>query len=359
MSSISGRLRLGRSRERLADIESGALVAAGTGFVLLVAAFLGFYFGSAFSILPLVAFVGVVGYGWLRYQALTAKSLTFLATTSTLVIMGLITVYLFIESIPVFRTMGIFDTLFRTEKPMWAPSQNVFSLAPMLWGTVVVTTIATLVSAPLGIAGALFISEIAPDAVREVVKPGIELLAGIPSIVYGFLGFVVLNSWMMDNFALPGIGSLFLAGVVVGVMALPTVVSVSEDAIVSVPESMKSGSLAVGASDWQTMTNVTIPAAFSGISAAVILGVGRAVGETMAMTVILGNVTELPDPLYDVFGNTITLTSLIASQYGSASGMHEHALFAAGVVLFVIVITLSVVSQLIELRMERKLGGSQ
>ncbi|MFB6097263.1 MAG: phosphate ABC transporter permease subunit PstC [Haloferacaceae archaeon] len=359
MSNSSVSVSLGRWRDALGDLDRGALAAGVIGSVLLLAAFVGFLVGSSFTAVALLGVVLTVVYGWLAHQAETAKALTFLTTISTLLILGLITVYLFYESIPVFQQMGIVEILTRTEQPLWEPARDVFSLAPMIWGTVIVTTIATLVAAPLGIAGALFISEIAPDTVREVTKPAIELLAGIPSIVYGFLGFVVLNTWMMQHFRLPGIGSLFLAGLVVGVMALPTVVSVAEDALASVPESMKSGSLAVGATDWQTMTNITIPAAFSGISAAVILGIGRAVGETMAMTVILGNVTELPEPLYDIFANTITLTSLIASQYGSAAGMHERALFAAGVVLFVIVIALSVVSQTIERRMKQKLGGNE
>jgi len=162
----------------------------------------------------------------------------------------------------------------------------------------------------------------------------------------------------LENLGLSSLGSLFAVGLVVGVMALLTVVSVAEDALTSVPESMKSGSLALGTTDWQTTTSITIPAAFWGVSAAILLGVGRAVGETMAATVVLGNVVEFPTPLYDVFGNSITLTSLIASQYGNASGLHIRALFAAGVVLFVTVPFLSVGSLLVERRMQRKLGGN-
>jgi len=216
-----------------------------------------------------------------------------------------------------------------------------------------------LIAGPLGIAGAVFISELAPRWARELIKPAVEILAGIPSIVYGFLGFVVLNQYLMDELELSTLGSLFAVGLVVGVMALPTVVSVAEDALASVPDAMKDGAMALGASDWQTIKSVTLPASFSGVSAAVLLGVGRVVGETMAATVILGNVVSLPDPLTDVFGNTITLTSLIASQYGAASGLHMSALFAAGVVLFVTVMGLSVGSQLIEAHMERKLGGDR
>jgi phosphate transport system permease protein len=252
--------------------------------------------------------------------------------------------------------MGL-DILLRLEEPLWSTSQGVYSLVPMLWGTLVTTLLAMAIAGPLGIAGALFISEIAPGWVREVVKPGVEIMAGVPSIVYGYIGYVVINTYMMEEFGLANIGSLFAAGLVIGVMALPTVVSVAEDAIGSVPDSMKSGALAMGASDWQTSKSVTIPASFSGVSAAVLLGVGRAVGETMAVTVMLPHSQVLPEPLYDVFSGTETLTSLIASQYGIASGDQMAALFAAGVVLFVTVLGLSVASQAVEAHMERKLGG--
>jgi phosphate transport system permease protein len=255
--------------------------------------------------------------------------------------------------------MGL-DLLLRTESPVWSVNQGVYGLLVAVHGTIVTTVIAMLIAGPLGIAGALFISEIAPPRVGDVVKPGIEILAGIPSIVYGFIGFAILNQYFQQKFALANFGTLLLAGIMIGLMALPTVVSVSEDAINAIPESTKSGSLALGATDWQTMKGITLPAAFSGVSAAVILGVGRAIGETMAATVILGNIPRnFPQPLADVFSNTATLTSLIASQYGVAVGRENQlsALFAAGVLLFIIVMLLSVTAQQIEARMSKKLEG--
>jgi phosphate transport system permease protein len=140
-------------------------------------------------------------------------------------------------------------------------------------------------------------------------------------------------------------------------MALPTVVSVAEDALNSVPESMKSGSLALGTTDWQTMTTITLPAAFSGVSSAVLLGVGRAIGETMAATVMLRNNPTIPEPIFNVFYGYETLTSLIAANYGEATGLQMNALFVAGVILFVTVLFISIGSQLIEARMQKKLGG--
>ncbi|MFB6077567.1 MAG: phosphate ABC transporter permease subunit PstC [Halarchaeum sp.] len=354
MSGASTTQAISRS---FTELDWPARIAGLVGAFSLAAALAAFVVSPGLVVFPALVFVVTALYGWFFHQAETARALTFIATVSTLVILGIITVYLFVKAIPIVQRMGI-DLLTST---VWRVHTSRYGLGTMMWGTLITTIIATLVSAPLGVAGAVFISEIAPKSVREAVKPAIELLAGIPSIVYGFIGFVVINSYMQDVFHLPTSGSLFVVGLVIGVMALPTVVSVSEDALNAVPNPMKDGSVALGATDWQTTKSVAVPTAVSGISAAVILGVGRALGETMAATVILGNVTQLPEPLYDVFGNTITLTSAIASQYGVAAGrpLQLAALFAAGVVLFVVVLALSVVSQTIERRMQRSLGGEQ
>nr|WP_240147575.1 MULTISPECIES: phosphate ABC transporter permease subunit PstC [Halorussus] len=339
-------------------MDRGAQFVDAAAVVSVFAALVAFLVAPAYTVFPVLAFLVAAAYGWAAHQAETAKLLMFLMTASTVVILGLITIYLVLRSIPVFRAMGL-DMIFRTEQPLWSTSEEIYSLVPMMWGTLVTTVLAMAIAGPLGVAGALFISEIAPRWAREVIKPGIEILAGVPSIVYGFIGYVIINTYMMEEFELANFGSLFAAALVIGVMALPTVVSIAEDAIGSVPESMKSGSLALGATDWQTVKSVTVPASFSGVSAAVLLGVGRAVGETMAVTVMLPHQQVLPDPIYDVFQGTETLTSLIAGQYGIASGNQMSALFAAGVVLFVTVLGLSIASQLVEAHMERKLGGSR
>ncbi|WP_135824151.1 phosphate ABC transporter permease subunit PstC [Halorussus ruber] len=356
IGSIDTRVR--SARTTVEDMDRGAQFVDGVAVASVLAALAAFLVAPAYTVFPLLAFFGVTAYGWKSHQANTAKLLMFLMTASTIVILGLITVYLVLRSLPIFQAMGL-DLLLKTNKPLWSTSEGVYSLVPMMWGTLVTTILAMAIAAPLGVAGALFISEIAPSWAREVIKPGIEILAGVPSIVYGFIGYTIINTYMMEEFKLANFGSLFAAALVIGVMSLPTVVSVAEDAIDSVPESMKSGSLAMGATDWQTIKSVTIPASFSGVSAAVLLGVGRAVGETMAVTVMLPHQQVLPDPIYDVFAGTETLTSLIAGQYGIASGDQMSALFAAGVVLFVTVLGLSIGSQLIEAHMERKLGGSQ
>ncbi|MFC6939778.1 phosphate ABC transporter permease subunit PstC [Salinirubellus sp. GCM10025818] len=339
--------------DRIRDADRGLKLVGGVGGVAIAVALLAFLAAPGLTLYPLLVFVGVVVVGWFVYQESTARFLMWLTTVSTVVILGLITVYLILRSLPAFSALGL-DMFTGTE---FGPEG--YSLVPMIWGTLLTTAIAMAIAGPLGVAGAVFLAEIAPGWLRELLKPAVEVLAGVPSIVYGFLGLVVLSQYLFDEFDMPVYGSLLAVGLVVGVMALPTVISVAEDAITSVPDPMKDGALALGATDWQTIKSVTLPASFSGVSAAVILGVGRAVGETMAATVILANIAELPDPLYDVFGNTITLTSLIASQYGNASGLQMAALFAAGVVLFVTVMCLSVGSRYVEVHMERKLGGRQ
>ncbi|MFB6188955.1 MAG: phosphate ABC transporter permease subunit PstC [Halapricum sp.] len=340
------------------DLATDELVAGAVGFLAVVAFGFTFVFAAELAVFPAIVFAAVAIYGWIRNQAVTAHALTFLATVSTVLILGLITVYLLLKAIPTFRLMG--TQILWKSPPFWDSGSDVYSLAPMMWGTLVTTVIATLVAGPLGIAGAIFVAEIAPDRVRDVIKPAIEMLAGIPSIVYGYLGFNLVNPAMMDYLDVSSLGSLFAVGIVIGVMALPTVVSVAEDAITSVPEDMQDGALALGTTDWQTIKSVVVPASFSGITAAVLLGVGRAIGETMAATVMLGQNHVLPEPFYNVFGNTETLTTLIASQYGNAIGDNSlmSALFAAGVVLFLTVMALSIASRVVEARMRAKLGGS-
>jgi phosphate transport system permease protein len=328
------------------------------GGLSLLAFFALFLLDSGLAAIPFFVFVTSALIGWIVRQSATARGLSLLTTVVTVVTFVLIIAFLVWEAWPAIQYEGL-DLIFDLSKDWRWGDDPSFTLLPMIYGTMATTVIATLVAAPLGIAGALFISEIAPTWAREIVKPGVEVLAGIPSVVYGFIGLIVLNKYMYDEMGLPGFGNFFIVGVVIGVMALPTVVSVAEDAISSVPDAMKDGAMAMGATDWQTMKSVTIPAAFSGVSAAVLLGIGRAIGETMAAVIMLSHVKNIPDPIVDVFRNGETLTSVIAFEYGNAGELQLDALFAAGVVLFVTVAFLSVTSQLIERRMEQKLGGQE
>jgi len=326
--------------------------------LLIGAAFVAFLLQSIYTVTLVYSFLMVVLLGWLTKQALTAKVVTFLMTAATLLTLGLIVVFLVLEAAPAFREVGL-DLFWPFGENVWEISAGQFSLVPMIWGTLLTTLVAILVAGPLGVAGALFLSDIAPDWLREIVKPAVEILAGIPAIVYGFIGFTVINPYVTDIFSVNP-GAMFAIGLVIGFMALPTVVSVAEDALSAVPDPMKDGSVAMGATDWQAMKSVSIPTAFSGISAAILLGVGRAIGETMAATVMISHSRRLPAPeLYNVFDSTETLTTLIASSYGPSTPgtLFWSAMFAAGVFLLVIVTGLGIVSQLVERRMHRKLEG--
>ncbi|MDH5018658.1 phosphate ABC transporter permease subunit PstC [Halobacterium rubrum] len=340
--------------------EDAALVLLAVTALSLVVAFVLFYQQSRWTVVPVAAFLVLTVVGWVRYQATVARGLTFVMTVATVAVLGLIVAFLVVRAWPAFEQMGL-EALYRTEEPLWKPAKTTpWSLAPMIVGTMVTTAIATVVAAPLGIAGALYISEIASETTREVVKPGIELMAGIPSITYGFIGFVIVNRFFYEAFQTSTIGNYFTVGVMIGIMALPTIVSVAEDALSTVPEAMKSGALAVGTTNWQTMKSVTVPSAFSGVSAAVLLGVGRAMGETMAATVMIPHTKGFADPVYDVFGGVgETLTTVIAFEGGNATGRHIEGLFAAGVVLFAMVLVLSVTAQLIQARMRSKYGGDR
>jgi len=342
------------------DLDRPSLFLVTAQILLIIGTFAGFVVQSTLTMLFLYGFLLAAAVGWVTRQALTAKVVTFLMTAATLSTLGLIGVFLILEAIPVVRHAGL-DLIWPFGSNEWSSTQGQFSLVPMIWGTLLTTIVAIVIAAPFGVAGALFISEIAPDWLREIVKPAVELLAGVPSIVYGFIGFTIINPYV-GNLLSINPGALFAIGLVIGFMALPTVISVAEDALSAVPESMKDGSMAMGATDWQTMKSVSIPTAFSGISAAVLLGVGRAIGETMAATVMISHSRRLPKPeLYNAFDSTETLTTLIAASYGHVTPgeLFWSALFAAGVLLMVIVTGLGIVSELVEQRMHRKLRGGQ
>ncbi len=190
---------------------------------------------------------------------------------------------------------------------------------------------------PLGLSCAVFLVEFSPIRIRRVLKPAIELLAGIPSVVYGFLGVLFLVPLIRDHLGGPGL-SLLAGAIILGIMILPTVISISIDALEAVPRTYREGSLALGATTWQTVHMVVIPAARSGIVAAIILGMGRAIGETMAVIMVAGNAVSLPSSILDPVR---TLTSNIAMEMGYASGDHQQALFATGVILFVMIMILN------------------
>jgi len=354
-----GAAELTWAREYRARTADGAITMHVFGIAATVLSVALFLLGSEWTVVPVLVILGTVAVGWRRYQAELAKGLTLLTTVGTVGVLVLIIGFLLQDAMPALHHMGL-ELFTRVEAPYWEAPQpdGTYSLVPMMVGTALTTVIAMVIAAPFGIAGAVFISEIASPRLREIVKPGIELMAGIPSITYGFVGLTIVNAYFYEQFSTPTIGDYFTAGLMIGLMALPTVVTVAEDALTAVPDAMRDGSLAMGSTKWQTTKSVTLPAALSGVSAGVLLGIGRAMGETMAATVMLSHTKGIPGPPFDVFSRWgETLTTVIASEGTHASGTHLSVLFAGGVVLFGMVMVLSVGSQYVEWRMQRKLGG--
>ncbi len=221
-------------------------------------------------------------------------------------------------------------------------------------GTFLVTIGAIAIAVPLGLGMAIFIAELAGPKLRMFLKSSVEILAGIPSVVYGFFGLVVLAGWLRVSFDLSSGECWAAASILLGIMALPTIVSVSEDAVSSVPHEFKEASLGMGATRWQTISKVIVPSSMSGITAAVILGMGRAMGETMAVMMVAGNSNTIPSPITDVFDPVRPLTAVIGTEMGEASGTHLNALFALGIILFFIVLVVNSIANYVMEKMKQK-----
>jgi phosphate transport system permease protein len=251
-------------------------------------------------------------------------------------IVSLATIAYFIvkESIPAFQQVGVSGIVFGQD---WLPPA-LYGVFTMIVASVVSTFGAVLVGVPIGILTAIFIAEIAPKRVADIIRPAVELLAGIPSVVYGFFGLVIIVPLIQDVFQVPA-GNTILAGIIVlGVMILPTVITVSETSIRAVPATYKEGSLALGASKIFTIFRILLPAARSGIMTGVILGIARALGETMAIIMVMGNAPAMPEGILD---SARTLTANIAIEMSYASGIHANALYATGLVLLVFIMSLN------------------
>lgn len=246
----------------------------------------------------------------------------------------LICVYLFASGVPAIGEIGVTDFLFGTK---WKPSSGYYGIFPMIIGSILVTGIAVVIGVPIGILGAVFMSHYCPKKLYRFVKPAINLLAGIPSIVYGFFGLVVIVPIMKELFGGSG-KSLLTAGILLGIMILPTVIKTTESSLNAVPKSYYEGALALGATHERSVFFASLPAAKSGILAAIILGVGRAIGETMAVILVAGNQTVIPK---SITSGIRTLTSNIVMEMGYAGGLHREALIATGVVLFVFILIIN------------------
>ena len=272
----------------------------------------------------------------MKWVFMTAAALSILAV-------ALICVFLFANGVPAIGGIGIFEFLLGQN---WKPSNNIYGIFPMIVGSVYVTAGAIVVGVPLGILCAVFLAWFCPQKLYKVIKPAVELLAGIPSIVYGFFGLVVLVPIMQDLFGGSGKGVL-TASILLGIMILPTIIGVAESSIRAVPRSYYEGSLGLGATHERSVFFAVLPAAKQGILAGVILGIGRAIGETMAVIMVAGNQPVVPG---SIFSGVRTMTANIVMEMGYAADLHREALLATAVVLFVFILIINLCFSMLKRR---------
>lgn len=252
-----------------------------------------------------------------------------------------ICLFLLVNGFPAFKEIGVLNFIGTTT---WKPMENLYGILPMIVGSIYVTIISIIVGVPIGLLCAMFMTYFCPTKLHKVLKPAISLLAGIPSVVYGFFGLVVIVPIMQSIFGGSG-KSVLTAGILLGLMILPTIIEISESSLRALPPQYYEGSLALGATHERSVYLVNLPAAKSGILAGVILGVGRAIGETMAVVMVAGNQTVIPNSL---FSGVRTLTANIVMEMGYAEGLHRKALIATGVVLFVLILIINLCFSLVK-----------
>ncbi len=275
-----------------------------------------------------------------NYKEKLTGGIFFVIALSSLSVLALITIFILVKGLPIISKVGLFNFIFGMK---WAPSQGAFGIFPMIVGSVSVTIGAAILGVPIAICCSIFLAEFAPVPLRNVFRPAIQLLAGIPSVVYGFWGVLFIVPTIRKYLGGPGL-SILAGSIILAIMILPTVISISEVSLLALPRQYKEGGLALGLTHWQTIFSVLLPAAKSGIVSAIILGIGRAIGETMAVIMVLGNAVALPESILDPVR---TLTTNIGIEMGYASGEHQQALFATGIVLFVIIMILNGTAQYI------------
>ena len=271
-----------------------------------------------------------------------AMQLVFLlAACASIIAVILICVFMFGNGFPAMGKIGVLEFLTGTS---WKPMQNIYGILPMIVGSIYVTAGAIILGVPVGLLCATFMAKFCDGRVYKILKPAIDLLAGIPSIVYGFFGLVVIVPIMQDIFGTGGKG-IITASIMLGIMILPTIITVSESSIRAVPESYYQGSLALGATHERSVFFTVLPAAKSGIMAAIILGIGRAIGETLAVSMVVGNQPIMPGSILD---GARTMTTNIVLEMGYATGLHRESLIATAVVLFVFILLINMLFNLIK-----------
>lgn len=289
-----------------------------------------------------------------RWTDFLIETLVRLAGFSSIGFVVLIFLFLLREGVPIFFEVPL-ENLFGTR---WYPTFGFFGTLPLILGSALVTVAAILIALPLGVATAVFIREVAPDWAREILKPMIEVLAGIPSVVLGFFGMTVIAPLIREGLGAPTGLTAFTGALILAYMALPTIISIAEDALDAVPKGYRDAGLAMGATEWETIWRVVVPAARSGIVTAVMLGMGRAIGETMAVMLVTGNAARMPITLNSLFRPVRTMTATVAAEMGEVAqgSVHYHALFGIGIILFVLtfIINLTAASTIFK---KRRRGG--
>jgi phosphate transport system permease protein len=271
---------------------------------------------------------------------------------SAILFVTLIFYFLLREGLPALTEVKLGD-LFATR---WYPIENYFGILPLLTGSLIVTLGAALIAVPFGVGTAVFIAEVAPRWTREILKPMVELLGGLPSVVLGFLGILVLSPDLRILLNLPTGLTAFTGSLLLGGIAVPTIVSIAEDALDAVPRSYREGAWALGATRWQTIWRVTLPAARSGVLTAIMLGVGRAIGETMTVMMVTGNAPVMATSLGSLFSPVRTMTATIAAEMGEVANgsTHYHVLFFIGITLFVISLLVNVTASAVVFRQKKR-----
>ena len=270
-----------------------------------------------------------------------------LSALISILAVALICIFLFANGIPAMSKIGFWNFL---SGDMWRPGSDVYGILPMILGSIYVTAGALIIGVPIGILCAIFMAKFCPLKLYKILKPAVNLLAGIPSVVYGFFGLMVIVPFIRDIWGGSG-QSMLAASIVLGIMILPTIIGVAESSIRAVPDSYYEGALALGSGHERSVFRVTVPAAKSGIMAGVILGVGRAIGETMAVIMVAGNQAVIPSSLVK---GLRTLTANIVLEMGYATDLHKEALIATGVVLFVFILIINMCFSLVKRRSENE-----
>lgn len=272
----------------------------------------------------------------------SVQFLFFSVATASIAILFMIMIFLFMEGLPIFKKISVTQFVFGK---FWYPTSSPaeFGIFPLIIASIAVTLVSAMISVPLGVMTAIYLAELASKRVAEIVKPIVELLAALPSVVIGFFGMVIVAPFLQEAFGLATGLNLFNAALMLAFMSVPTICSLSEDAIYSVPSALKEGSLALGATHWETLIRVIVPASISGISTAIILGMSRAIGETMVVLMVAGGAAMMPTSLFDPVR---PMPSSIAAEMAEAPfrGDHYYALFATGIMLFLFTLLFNIIA---------------